>query len=242
MKLVIASSNAGKLAEFTHIFAETLPDWRILPQSQFNVEDATETGLTFIENAILKARHAAQMTGLPALADDSGLCVDALDGAPGIHSARYAGEPANPVANIDKLLAALRDVPEARRNARFHCALVLLRHAHDPEPLIAEGHWQGRILPAPRGKGGFGYDPVFFDPVLGKSAAELAPSEKHRVSHRGCALKALQERLHYTIAADGHMLLSRAYRAVDADWVQQLNELVRDVEIDLDAPLSADPE
>jgi len=195
MKFVIASSNPGKLAEFAHIFAETLPDWRILPQSHFGIEDAAETGLTFIENAILKARHAARMTGLPALADDSGLCVDALDGAPGIHSARYAGEPANPAANIDKLLDALRDVPEARRSARFHCALVLLRHAHDPEPLIAEGHWQGCILPAPRGTGGFGYDPVFFDPALGASAAELAPSAKHQVSHRGRALHALWQRL-----------------------------------------------
>jgi len=197
MKLVLASSNAGKLAEFAQIFAEIQPDWDILPQSHFNLEDAEETGLTFIENAILKARHAAQMTGLPALADDSGLCVDALNGAPGIHSARYAGEHGNSQANIDKLLTALCDVPKPERSARFHCALALLRHPHDPEPVIAQGYWHGHILPAPRGEGGFGYDPVFFDPELGQSAAELAPSVKHRVSHRGRALQALRQRLRH---------------------------------------------
>jgi len=195
VKLVIASSNPGKLAEFAQMLALTRPDWKLLPQAHFNIQDAEETGLTFIENAIAKARHAAHMTGHPALADDSGLCVEALNGAPGIHSARYAGEPANMAANLDKLLETLRAVPEARRSARFCCALALLRHPHDPEPVIAEGQWQGRILPAPRGTGGFGYDPVFFDPLHGKSAAELAPSEKHQVSHRGRALSALQTRL-----------------------------------------------
>jgi len=196
MKLVLASSNTGKLAEFAQILAETQPDWEILPQSHFNIEDAEETGLTFIENALLKARHAARISGLPALADDSGLCVDALAGAPGIHSARYAGEHGNSAANIDKLLHALRDIPETKRSARFCCALALLRHPHDPEPLIAEGHWHGQILSAPRGAGGFGYDPVFFDPNLGQSAAELAPSIKHQRSHRGLALQRLRERLH----------------------------------------------
>jgi len=195
MKLVLASSNAGKLAEFAQILTEVQPDWELLPQSRFNIEDAEETGLTFIENAILKARHAARLTGLPALADDSGLCVDALGGAPGIHSARYAGEHGNSAANITKLLHALRDVPAPNRRARFCCALALLRHPQDPEPLIAEGHWHGQILPAPRGAGGFGYDPVFFDPTLGQSAAELAPSIKHQRSHRGLALQRLRARL-----------------------------------------------
>jgi len=195
MKWVLASSNPGKLAEFTQIFADIQPDWKLVPQSHFKLEDAEETGLSFIENAILKARHAAQISGLPALADDSGLCVDALNGAPGIHSARYAGEHGNAQANIDKLLNTLRNVPTSERRARFHCALALLRHPHDPEPVIAEGHWHGLILPAARGQGGFGYDPVFFDPALGQSAAELAPSVKHQVSHRGRALRVLHERL-----------------------------------------------
>jgi len=195
MRLVLASSNAGKIAEFSQIFAEIHPDWELLPQSRFGLDDAEETGLSFIENAILKARHAAQMTGLPTLADDSGLCVDALNGAPGIHSARYAGEHGNTQANINRLLNALRDVPKADRSARFHCALALLRHSHDPEPVIATGHWHGLILSAARGEGGFGYDPVFFDPALGHSAAELAPSVKHQVSHRGLALQQLRERL-----------------------------------------------
>jgi len=195
MKLVLASSNAGKLAEFAQILADIQPDWELLPQSNFNIPDAEETGLSFIENAILKARHAARLTGLPALADDSGLCVDALAGAPGVHSARYAGAHGNAQANISKLLNALADAPEAARSARFCCALALLHHPHDPEPVIAEGYWQGRILTAPRGEGGFGYDPVFFDPMLGQSAAELAPSRKHQVSHRGRALQVLRRRL-----------------------------------------------
>jgi len=195
MKWVLASSNPGKLAEFAQILADIQPDWEIVPQSHFNLNEAEETGHSFIENAILKARHAAQMTGLPALADDSGLCVDALNGAPGIHSARYAGEHGNTQANIDKLLTALRDVPGPDRSARFHCALALLRHPHDPEPVIAEGSWHGLILHAARGQSGFGYDPVFFDPELGQSAAELAPSVKHQVSHRGLALQKLRERL-----------------------------------------------
>jgi len=195
MKLVLASSNPGKLAEFAQILATTQPDWDIVPQARLGITDAEETGLSFIENAILKARHAARMSGLPALADDSGLCVDALDGAPGIHSARYAGAHGDAAANIAKLLDALRGTPEAARSARFCCVLALLRHPHDPEPLIAQGRWQGRILPASRGKGGFGYDPVFFDPMLGQSAAELAPSVKQHSSHRGRALQQLQQHL-----------------------------------------------
>jgi XTP/dITP diphosphohydrolase len=192
-RLVLASGNAGKLVELRDLLGDA--GFALHAQSEFGVHDADETGLTFIENAILKARHAAQATGLPALGDDSGICVDALDGAPGLYSARYAGGHGNAEANIDKLLAALQGVPEARRTARFYCVLALLRHADDPQPLIAEGVWEGRILDARRGTGGFGYDPVFFDPARNAGAAELAPELKNRISHRGLALAALRERL-----------------------------------------------
>ena len=151
--------------------------------------------MSFVENALLKARHAARATGLPAVADDSGICVDALDGAPGLYSARYAGGHGDAAANNAKLLEALRDVPDAQRTARFYCVVVLLRHAEDPQPLIAEGAWEGRILHAPRGGHGFGYDPLFLDPGTGLSAAELAPEVKNRISHRGRALETLRERL-----------------------------------------------
>jgi len=193
MKLVIASCNRGKLAEF----ADLLRDGGIdcIAQGELGIDDIEETGLSFVENALLKARHAARATGLPALADDSGLCVDALGGAPGLYSARYAGRHGDAEANIDKLLEALRDVPDDHRNAHFHAAIVLLRHAEDPQPLIAEGSWHGRILHARRGAGGFGYDPVFLDPERGQSAAELDPSLKNRISHRGLALAALREKL-----------------------------------------------
>ena len=194
MKLVLASGNPGKLAELRDLLGDV--DVELHAQSAFGVRDADETGLTFVENAILKARHAALATGLPALGDDSGLCVDALDGAPGLYSARYAGEHGDAQANIAKLLDALRDVPEARRTARFVCVLALLRHAGDPQPLIAEGVWEGRILDAPRGDGGFGYDPVFFDVERGIGAAELDAGLKNRVSHRGRALALLRARLH----------------------------------------------
>lgn len=193
-KLVIASSNAGKLAEFGELFADST-GIQLLSQGALGVADAAETGLTFVENALLKARHAARETGLPSLADDSGLCVDALGGAPGLHSARYAGAFASASDNIAKLLAALQGVPAAQRVAHFHAVIVLLRHAEDPQPLIAEGVWPGRILDSPRGIRGFGYDPVFLDPALGRSAAELEPALKHRVSHRGRALAALREKL-----------------------------------------------
>ena len=192
-RLVIASSNAGKLAEFDELFAGGRIE--VVAQSALGVADADETGLTFVENALLKARHAARATGLPALADDSGLCVDALGGAPGLHSARYAGAGANASANIGKLLAAMKDVPAAQRGAHFYAVIVLLRHAEDPQPLIAEGVWPGMILDGPRGIGGFGYDPVFLDPALGRSAAELEPALKHRVSHRGRALALLRAKL-----------------------------------------------
>jgi XTP/dITP diphosphohydrolase len=193
MKLVLASSNAGKLAELRELLADT--GYALHVQAEFGVADAEETGLSFVENAILKARHAARATGLPALGDDSGLCVDALGGAPGLYSARYAGGHGDAQANIDKLLAALEDVPDDRRTARFYCVLALLRHAEDPQPVIAEGVWEGRILHARRGTGGFGYDPVFFDPERGCSAAELDPALKNRISHRGRALAALRGRL-----------------------------------------------
>ena len=192
-RIVVASGNAGKLAEFRQLLGDAGID--CVMQGELGVGDVEETGLTFVENALLKARHAARETGLPALADDSGLCVDALGGAPGLYSARYAGRHGDAQANIDKLLDALRDVPDARRGAHFHAAIVLLRHAEDPQPLIAEGSWHGRILHAPRGDGGFGYDPVFLDPEHNRSAAELDPALKNRISHRGLALAALRERL-----------------------------------------------
>lgn len=193
MKLVLASSNAGKLVELRDLLGDAPIE--LHAQSEFGVADAEETGLTFVENALLKARHAARVTGLPALGDDSGLCVDALDGAPGLYSARYAGGHGDSAANIAKLLAALRDVPQAARTARFVCVLAMLRHAEDPQPLIAEGVWEGRILDAPRGSGGFGYDPVFFDPARGMGAAELDAALKNRISHRGIALARLRDAL-----------------------------------------------
>lgn len=193
MKLVLASGNAGKLAELRDLLGDAGID--LHAQSEFGVEDAEETGLTFVENAILKARHAARATGLPSLGDDSGLCVDALDGAPGLYSARYAGTHGDAGANIVKLLDALREVPEQRRTARFVCVLALLRHADDPQPLIAEGVWEGCILSAPRGAGGFGYDPVFFDPERNMGAAELEAAVKNRISHRGRALALLHDTL-----------------------------------------------
>ncbi|RPE74850.1 RdgB/HAM1 family non-canonical purine NTP pyrophosphatase [Vulcaniibacterium tengchongense] len=192
-KWVIASGNPGKLREFRELLAGSGVE--MVPQGELGVRDADETGLTFVENALLKARHAARATGLPALADDSGLCVDALGGAPGLYSARYAGRHGDAEANIDKLLEALKDVPDERRGAHFYAVIVLLRHAEDPQPIIAEGLWPGRILHARRGDGGFGYDPVFFDPALGRAAAELEAGLKNRLSHRGRALAALRARL-----------------------------------------------
>jgi XTP/dITP diphosphohydrolase len=193
MRLVLASGNAGKVAEIREILADT--GIELVAQTALGVADAEETGSTFVENAILKARHAARASGLPALGDDSGICVDALGGAPGLRSARYAGAHGDAAANIAKLLDALRDVPDPQRTAHFHCSIVVLRHADDPAPLVAEGRWHGTILHAPRGNGGFGYDPVFFDPAFGKSAAELDAATKNRVSHRGQALAKLRELL-----------------------------------------------
>lgn len=186
---VLASSNPGKVREFNELL--TGHPIEVVPQSQFGVQDAEETGLTFVENAILKARNAARHTGLPAIADDSGLEVDALKGAPGIYSARYAGIGAGDRANLEKLLAELEGVPEAGRSARFQCLMVYLRHADDPTPLICQGTWEGRILTAPRGNNGFGYDPVFFVPTHNCSSAELEPAVKNVLSHRGQALRQL---------------------------------------------------
>lgn len=190
---VIASSNQGKLREIRELLDDT--GIEIVTQGELGVADADETGLTFVENALLKARKASRETGLPALGDDSGLCVDALGGAPGLYSARYAGEHGNADANIDKLLHELRDVPDAQRTAHFYAVIVLLRHADDPQPIIAEGLWRGRVLHERRGDGGFGYDPVFLDVEQGKSAAELDKHFKNRISHRGLALAALKRQL-----------------------------------------------
>ena len=192
MKLVLASGNAGKLAELRDLLGDR---FTLHAQSEFGVGDADETGLSFIENAILKARHAARATGLPALGDDSGLCVDALHGAPGLYSARYAGTHGDSDANIDKLLREIDGIDDPARTARFVCVLALVRHADDPMPLVAEGRWEGRVLRARRGGNGFGYDPVFFSPLHGCSAAELPADVKNRDSHRGQALAALRERL-----------------------------------------------
>ncbi|MGD2112567.1 MAG: RdgB/HAM1 family non-canonical purine NTP pyrophosphatase [Gammaproteobacteria bacterium] len=185
-EIVLASSNPGKVREINQLL--TGLDLHVRPQGEFGVTDAEETGMTFVENAILKARNAASHTGRPAIADDSGLEVDVLNGAPGIYSARYAGKDASDRANLEKLLEALQDVPEAARTARFQCLLVYLRHAGDPTPLICQGTWEGRILCAPRGEQGFGYDPVFYVPTHDCSSAELAPGLKNSLSHRGQAL------------------------------------------------------
>jgi XTP/dITP diphosphohydrolase len=187
--IVLASGNPGKVREINQLLAEL--ELHVAPQSDYGVPEAEETGLTFIENAILKARNAASHTGLPALADDSGLEVDALNGAPGIYSARYAGAGAGDRANLQKLLEALREVPEAERTARFQCLMVYMRHSEDPVPLICQGTWEGRILFEPRGEGGFGYDPVFLVPTHNCSSAELEPEVKNALSHRGQALRQL---------------------------------------------------
>jgi XTP/dITP diphosphohydrolase len=191
--IVLASNNAGKVREIERLLAESRI--HIRPQGEYGVPEVEETGLTFVENAILKARNAARHSGLPAIADDSGLEVDALRGAPGIYSARYAGPGATDEANLLKLLADLADVPEAERTARFQCVLVYLRHAEDPTPLICQGTWEGRLLFEPRGTNGFGYDPIFLVPSLNRSSAELDPDTKNRLSHRGQALRRLQEQL-----------------------------------------------
>ena len=189
MRLVIATGNAGKLKELRELLPP--PAFEVLPQSQFTSVSVEETGLTFVENAILKARHAAQVSGLPAIADDSGLEVDALEGAPGIYSARYAGEHASDDDNLRKLLAALAGRKASERTARYCCALVYMRLVHDPFPLISQASWEGRIGETPRGSGGFGYDPIFELPERGVTVAELPAAEKNQLSHRGQALRGL---------------------------------------------------
>lgn len=188
-EFVLATGNAGKVKELADVLAPF--NITLSPQSKFNVSSVAETGLTFVENAIIKARHAAKETGLPAIADDSGLAVDALSGAPGIYSARYAGDNANDQNNIDKLLKTLAETPRAQRGAQFHCCLVFMRSPYDPTPLIAQGIWRGEILSQPSGSDGFGYDPVFWLPELQRSAAQLSKTEKHQHSHRGKAIELL---------------------------------------------------
>jgi XTP/dITP diphosphohydrolase len=193
MKIVLASGNAGKLRELAAVLAPL--GHELVAQSSFGIETPPETGTTFIDNALLKARYAAAKSGLPALADDSGLEVDALDGRPGVYSARYAGEQASDLENLEKMLAELRGVPTERRTARYQCVIALARSADDSAPLIARGAWEGRILTAPRGTGGFGYDPIFQPEGMSLTAAELTPAEKNARSHRGQALRALAAQL-----------------------------------------------
>ena len=197
-ELVLASSNPGKIREFGQLFADL--GLRVRPQSDFGVADVAETGLTFVENALLKAREASRISGLPALADDSGLEVDALAGQPGIYSARYAGEPKSDERNNAKLLEELAAVTGKARSGRYWCALVYLRHADDPVPLMVQRSWEGQILEAPLGEGGFGYDPLFWLPELGKSVAQLDAEEKNRLSHRGRALSAMATALQDALA------------------------------------------
>jgi XTP/dITP diphosphohydrolase len=192
-RIVLASGNKGKLKEFSQILAPL--DLEIVSQGDLGVEDADETGLSFVENAILKARNACAATGLPAIADDSGLEVDALSGAPGIYSARYAGPGASDQQNIDKLLSELGEQEVEDRTARFRCVLVCMRHQGDPTPLIAVGTWEGKILAAPEGENGFGYDPIFWSPEFDCAAAQLTPEQKKSVSHRGKAVAQLTEQL-----------------------------------------------
>ncbi|EGH00055.1 Nucleoside 5-triphosphatase RdgB (dHAPTP2C dITP2C XTP-specific) [gamma proteobacterium IMCC2047] len=198
-KIVLASSNQGKLREIQQVLAHL--DMQLVPQSEFNVSDADETGLSFVENAIIKARHAARTSGLPALADDSGLEVDALQGKPGIYSARFAGEKATDGDNIQKLLSELEGVDSPQRSARFRCVLVYMRHADDPSPIIAEGSWEGFILDEQRGQNGFGYDPVFYIPEHQRAAAELEPEVKNQHSHRARALAQLVERMRHQVSS-----------------------------------------
>ena len=192
-QIVLASGNIGKVREINQLLSQS--GFEVIPQSDFGVPEAEETGLTFIENALLKARNAAMHTGLPAIADDSGLEVDALMGAPGIYSARYAGAGASDEQNLEKLLAAMENVPDAQRTARFQCLMVCMKHAEDPTPLICQGTWEGSILREARGAHGFGYDPVFLVPQMECSSAELDPETKNSLSHRAKAMACLVEKL-----------------------------------------------
>jgi XTP/dITP diphosphohydrolase len=199
-KIVIASNNAGKLKEIQHLLEDT--GIEVVPQSHFNIPEAEEPYCTFIENALAKARHASLHSGLPALADDSGICVDALNGAPGVHSARYACEtestPKSDERNNQKLLSALQQ--HAQRSAHYYCVMVLVKYPDDPQPIIAEGIWRGEILQAPRGDGGFGYDPIFLDTITDQTGAELPMDIKNRISHRGKALQHLLQKIKVAIS------------------------------------------
>ncbi len=186
--IVLASGNKKKLRELSGILSQFSMD--LVPQSEFRVVDAIEDGLTFVENAIIKARHACVKTGFPAISDDSGIEVDYLKGKPGIYSARFAGENASDQENLDKLLSCLQSVPEEQRTARYQCIIVYMQHAEDPTPIICQGSWEGIILESEKGEGGFGYDPIFYYPIVGKTAAQMSAEEKSFVSHRGKALKA----------------------------------------------------
>ena len=192
-KIVLASNNPGKVSEIHELLKDV--NLEVVSQSEYDVDSVEETGLTFIENAIIKARYAALKTGLPAIADDSGIEVDALNGAPGIYSARFSGEDASDKDNNKKLLQELNDIPEEKRSARYQCVMVLMRHAADPTPIIASGSWEGIILEAPRGSGGFGYDPLFYVPTHQCSAAELSAELKNKLSHRARALVSLLHKL-----------------------------------------------
>lgn len=192
-KIVLASGNAGKLREFQQLLAGC--GFEVVPQSDFDIASADETGTTFVENAIIKARHACQQTGLPAIADDSGIEVDALNGWPGVYSARYAGAGASDEQNNLKLLRELADVPAAHRTARYHVVLAYMRHADDPTPILCHGTWEGIILTEARGQGGFGYDPLFFVPTHNCASAELDKAEKNRISHRGKAMQELLQKI-----------------------------------------------
>lgn len=195
-KIVLASGNKGKVAEFSSLLAPL--NITVVPQTELGVSEVAETGTTFVENAIIKARHAAQVTGLPAIADDSGLVVNLLEGQPGIYSARYAGSDASDQDNIDKLLAALGDSDQ--RNAHFQCVLVMMRHSNDPVPLISEGQWHGSITRQTHGEGGFGYDPVFYVDSAKCTAAQMTKSEKNKVSHRGQAIDKLLTQMRQAFA------------------------------------------
>ncbi len=217
-KIVLASNNRGKIREIQELLAGL--DMEVLPQADFVKGEAEETGLTFVENAIIKARYASRVSGLPAMADDSGLEVDALGGAPGVFSARYAGIGASDADNNEKLLRDLAGVEDSARSARFRCVMVYLRHADDASPLISEGVWEGRILHEPRGSGGFGYDPVFFVHERGCASAELAPADKNRLSHRGKALQSLAALLEAE-AKNRHGKLSSRCRIPSRDDICQ---------------------
>lgn len=192
-KVVLATGNAGKVKELANILSDVGLD--VIAQTELNVDSVEETGLTFVENAILKARHAAKITGLPAIADDSGISVDYLGGAPGIYSARFAGVDGDDKANLQKLLLELKDVPDEQRSAQFNCVLVYMRHENDPTPIICHGRWKGFITHDAQGEGGFGYDPIFYIPELNKTSAQLTREEKNAISHRGIALRMLLDAL-----------------------------------------------